>query len=93
MRNTDSVNYSLSILKDATEKLEKSADNIGRYNKDYEDEVNRLNESWTTPSGKKMCAKLINFKEEELKKFLLEVERDIEKAITIYETSKKTENA
>lgn len=88
----DSVNYSLGILKDIPEKLEKSADKIGKCNKEYEDEVNRLNESWTTPSGKKMCAKLINFKEEELKNFLLEVERDIEKAITIYETSKKTEN-
>lgn len=92
MGNTDSVNYSLGILKDVKEKLEKSAANIGKYNKDYEDEVNRLKESWTTPSGKKMCAKLINFKEEELKNFLLEVKRDIDKAIIIYETSKKTEN-
>ena len=61
MRNTDSVNYSLSVLKDATEKLEKSADNIGRYNKDYEDEVNRLNESWTTPSGKKNVCQVNKF--------------------------------
>lgn len=88
----DTVNYSLYILKNIPENLTKSADKIGKCNKEYEAEVNRLNESWTTPSGKKMCAKLIKFKEEELKNLVLEVKRDIEKAITIYETSKTTEN-